>query len=287
MAVVNIIISGLLTGGIYALIAVGFNLQYGVARVLNVAHGEFIMLGAMGAVWLYLAFGINPFITLVIWAPISCLIGLLLHKGIYEGVRKVSPSTDIFESRSMLASFGLIYVLQNIAILAWGADVKNYSFLAFPIHFLGMTIAANRLTVLIFALVAVIAFYIFLIRTRLGKAIRAAAQEAISAQIVGVNIKWMHALCFSLGIVMAGLGGVFISMLFAVSPFIGMQYTIISLIVVVMGGLGNIPGSLVGGLILGIIGSITQNFEPALQMVVFYAIFMLLILIRPKGILGR
>ena len=274
-------------GGIYALIAMGLSLQYGVARVLNVAHGEFIMLGAFGTWALYTTFGINPLISLVIVGPIIFIIGFLLHRTLFRSLLKSSPSLPAFEGSSLLATFGLLYIIQNIAIIVWSSSSRGYTYLATPVNLGGAVFAANRLVTLGFAVGIGLAFYIFLARTRLGKAIRAAAQDPATAGLMGVNINQVLALCFGLGALMAGFAGVLYSMCFSIQATMGLGYTIIAIIVVVLGGLGSIPGSFIGGFILGIIGSIVTYFEPSLSLAAYYFIFILLLLVRPKGIMGK
>jgi branched-chain amino acid transport system permease protein len=277
----------LLLGGLYALIAMGLNLQYGVARVLNIAHGEFIMLGAFITWALYTMFGINPLVSIVIVGPIVFIIGFVIQRTLFTSLRTSSPSQPAFEGSSMLASFGLLFIIQNVALLIWGGDMRAYSYYNFGINLWGAVFAANRLIALIFAVVIGVAFYIFLVRTRIGKAIRAAAEDPTTAGIMGVNINLVLALCFGLGAVMAGLAGIFISMCFPIYPVMGLEYLIITIIVVVLGGLGSIPGSFIGGFILGLIGSLVSSWQPSLALAAYYFIFMLLLIVRPKGILGK
>jgi branched-chain amino acid transport system permease protein len=283
----EVMISGLLLGGIYALIAVGLSLQYGVARVLNIAHGEFIMLGAFITWTLYTIFGINPLASLAICGPVVFIIGFVLYRTLFTRLRNLSASPAAFEGSSMLACFGLLFIIQNIAILIWGADIKGYSYLAVPVNFGGAVFAANRLITLGFALVICVVFYLFLARTRLGKAIRAAAQDHSTAGLMGVNIDHVLALCFGFGAMMAGLGGTLLSMSYQIQPTMGLEYTMIAMIVIVLGGLGSIPGSFIGGLLLGLVGSLVTFIEPGLSLVAYYVIFMLLLLAKPTGILGR
>lgn len=284
----DIVIGGLLMGGIYALIAVGFGLQYGVARVLNVAHGEFLMLGAFATWSLYTLGGINPLVSLVICAPIFFVIGFVIHRTYFTRLRIAAESPAVFEGNSMLASFGLLFVVQNLALIAWGAPVKGYSYLAYPVHFLGTVFSANRIVTLLASVILGSVFYLFLARTRLGKAIRAAAQDPDAAELMGVKIHQVLALCFGFGSMMAGLGGLLISMTSVmITPFMGMEYTLIAIIVVVLGGLGNIKGSFIGGFILGLVGTIVSYIQPGLSLVAYYLIFLLLLLIRPTGILGK
>jgi len=284
----DIVIGSLLMGGIYALIAVGFSLQYGVARVLNVAHGEFLMLGAFAAWSLFTLGGINPILSLVLCAPVFFLIGFLIHITLFKRLKRSAESLAVFEGNSMLASFGLMFIIQNLALIIWGAPVKGYSYLAYPISFLGAVFSANRMVTLVTSIIISVVFYLFLARTRTGKAIRAAAQDPVAAAQMGVSINKMLALCFGFGTMMAGLAGLLISMTsIMVTPFMGMEYTLIAMIVVVLGGLGNIKGSFMGGFILGLVGTIVSYIQPGLSMVAFYLIFLLLLLIKPAGILAK
>ena len=285
---VDILIGGLLMGGIYALIAVGFGLQYGVARVLNIAHGEFIMLGSFAAWTLFTILGVSPLISLFICAPVFFAIGFVIYRVLYTPLRVSAESPAAFEGNSMLASFGLMFVIQNIALILWGAPVRGYSYMAYPIGFLGTVFPANRIVTLIASVVLGTAFYVFLANTRTGKAIRAAAQDANAAELMGVHINRVLAICFGLGATMAATGGLLISMTSSVTtPFMGMEYTLIAIIVVVLGGLGNIKGSFIGGFILGLVGYIVTSFQPGLSMVAYYVIFLFLLLVRPMGLLGK
>jgi branched-chain amino acid transport system permease protein len=285
--VLDILIGGLITGGIYALIAVGLSLQYGVGRVLNVSHGEFIMIAAFITYTLYSLFNISPLVSLVICGPFLFIIGFLIHRSLFQHLRDTSESMDIFEGNSLLASFGLLFIIQNIALLIWKANVRGYTYLVYSVNIAGAVFTTNRLIALLFAAVIGAAFYLFLTRLRMGKAIRAAAQEPTTAGLSGVNIKQVLAICFGLGAMMAGFAGVLVSMLYQIQPTMGMEYTIIAIIVVVLGGLGSITGSLIGGFILGIIGSIVTYFDPGLSLVAYYVIFILLLLVKPTGIMGK
>ena len=287
VTLLNIIVDGILTGGIYSLIAMGFGLQYGVARVLNVSHGEFIMLGAFATWSLYTLFGINPLVSLIICGPILLVIGFIIHRTLFKRLQSMSTTIGAYEASSLLATFGLLFIIQNITLLIWGPFVRGLGFLVYPVSFAGTTFGANRLITPLFAIVISVAFYIFVARTRVGKAIRAAAQDRVTAGLMGVNINNVLALCFGLGALMASFAGSLISITYTISPTMGLEYTAIAFIVVVLGGLGNISGSFIGGFMLGIIGSIVAYFQPGLSLIAYYVIFMLLLMVRPKGILGK
>lgn len=283
----DIFIAGLLLGGLYALIAMGLSLQYGVARVLNVSHGEFIMIAGMSTWVLYTAFGINPLIAVVICGPVAFIVGFFLHRTLFRTLLGKSATLQAFEGSGMLAAFGLYYILQGVAFIIWGSELRSYSFLVEPVSIGGALFGARRLVTLAFSVAIGIIFFIFLARTRMGKAIRAASQDPTTAGLMGVNINNVLAICFGLGAAMAGVAGVLISMCYPVHGAMGLEYTVIAIIVVVLGGMGSIPGAFIGGFVLGIIGSIVTYFEPGLALAAYYVIFILLLLIRPKGIMGK
>ena len=285
--ILDVVIAGLLLGGLYALIAMGLSLQYGVARVLNISHGEFIMLGALITWFLYKAFGVNPLLSLAICGPVTFIIGFLLYRTLFTRLRTSSVSIGAYEGSSMLASFGLLFIIQNVALIVWGSEIKGYTYLAFPVNVGGALFAANRLVALAFAVFIGLVFYLFLVRTRLGKAIRAAAQDAATAGLMGVNINQVLALCFGFGALMAGFAGLLISMCYPVQATMGLEYTIITIIVVVLGGMGSIPGSFIGGFIIGLVGSIVSSWQPSLAIAAYYVLFMILLLVRPGGIFGK
>ena len=287
ITVLNIIIVGLIMGGIYALISMGLSLQYGVAKILNVTHGEFIMIAAF-LTWVMVSeVGLDPLLALVICCPVTFLVGYALHITIFRLLKKFSPVTAVFESNAMLLCFGLMFIMSNAAMQIWGSNNRGYQYLQTPINFAGTTTAANRLVVLAVALVVSFLFYVFLTRSRMGKSIRAASQDATAAGMMGVKINRVMAICFGIGALLAGIAGSLLSMTQQIYTSMGMQYTVIALIVVVLGGMGSIPGSMIGGFILGMVGSIVSNLDPSLAMVAFYVIILALLLVRPKGLLGR
>ncbi len=285
--IISILVNGLIMGGIYALISVGLSMQYGVARILNIAHGEFIMVGAFITWMLFTGYQVNPLLSMVVGGPFLFIIGYLIHRFLFKRLKDFSPSPAAFEGNSILLAFGILFIIQSLAIIAWGASIQGYTFMAYSVYLGDIRFSANRLVILFFAVTLCLLFYLFLMRTRLGKAIRASAQDPESAGLMGVDINRMLALCFGLGALMAGLAGGLLSMAYTIQATMGLQYTVIAIIVVVLGGLGSIPGSLLGGFILGLIGSIVNAFEPGLTLAAYYILFMVLLLVKPTGILGR
>lgn len=284
---IEIFFGGLMLGGIFALLAVGFSLQYGVARVLNIGHGEFIMVGAFIAWSLVAGWSFHPLLTLLIVAPLLFVLGYALYWTLFRSLKNKASSPAVFEGNSLLVAFGLLFIIQSLAITIWGTSIRGYSFMAYSVEIFDMRFSANRLLILFFAVALCVIFYLFLTRTRLGKAIRASAQDPEAAGLMGVDINRMLSLCFGLGAMMAGLAGAFYTMAYQIEATMGLQYTIIALVVVVLGGLGSILGSLLGGFILGVIGSIVNSIEPGLTLAAYYALFMILLLVKPTGLFGR
>ena len=288
VALRDIVITGLLLGGLYALVSVGMALQYGVARVLNVAHGEFIMVGAFLTFSLHIGTGMNPLWTLVVTGPAMFIVGFLLHKTLYHSLMNSSPTLDIFEGKSLLASFGLYYVVQNVGRMIWGADIEGYTYQPLMGTVTAARIPVNRLVALAFVVGISILFYIFLRYSRMGKAIRASAQDPTTAGLMGVNIDNVLAICFGLGLAMAAWSGSLLSLVYqSITTSMGLEYTVYAMIVVVLGGLGSITGALAGGLILGFVATVVQYFKPSLVTIAFYAIFVILLIVRPKGLMGK
>lgn len=287
MIAVDIVITGLILGGIYALIAVGLSLQYGVGRVLNVAHGEFIILGALVTYSLYTSVGLNPLLAIVVLGPTLFLVGYGLDRSIFNELRRSSVNEDAFEGRSLLVSFGLLFVVQNLMLLFWGAGLRGYRFLNTPVELLGRRYGLNRIVALVVAVTVSVGFYLFIRHTRLGKGIRAAAESPDMAEALGVNRRVVLALCFGLGAALAALAGVLYSMMFEIQASRGIELTVVAIVVVVVGGLGSITGSLLGGFVLGLVIAVVNYFDPSLSLVAFYLIFIVVLLVKPSGLLGR
>ncbi|HEV8531046.1 MAG TPA: branched-chain amino acid ABC transporter permease [Methylomirabilota bacterium] len=284
----DILGTGLITGGIYALVALGLNLQYGLMRVLNVAHGEFLMLGAYVTYSLHTGWGANPLLTLLVTGPAAFGAGLVLHRLLYARVLGQAEAREAIESRSLLLSFGLLFVLQNAALLVWSADLRGYGYLATPLRVLGAVFPANRVLAAVVALGLSVGFYVYLRRSLTGKAIRALMDEPEGAQLVGVNLTRLHGVCFGLGVAMAAVTGSLISMLFELTPFVGLPYTVTALVVVILGGLGNVAGSLLGALLLGVVETAGVYLASSdIRLISSYAVLSLILILKPAGLFGR
>jgi branched-chain amino acid transport system permease protein len=283
----DVVVGGLTAGGIYALVALGLNLQYGLMRVLNVAHGEFLMLGAYLTYSLHTGWGVNPLLTLLITGPTAFAVGLALHRLLYARLL-AGNATDSLESRSLLLSFGLMFVIQNAALLIWSADLRGYSYLAIPLHWLGTVFPANRVLAAAVALALGAAFYVYLRASLTGKAVRALMQEPEGARLVGIRTARIHALCFGAGLAMSAITGSLVSMLFELTPFMGLPYTVTALVVVILGGLGNMMGCLVAGLLLGLVETAGVYLASSdIRLISSYAVLSLILILKPSGLFGR
>ena len=284
----RLIVSGILTGSIYGLLAMGLTLQYGVARVLNIAHGEFVMVGAILTYTLYTSLGINPLVAAAIIGPLLFGLGFLLQMTLFRGLKAWAPSQAAFEGNALLAAFGLLYIISYIALLEFGAFPRRYDWLNYVVEFAGLSLRLNRIIAFVVAVVIGVAVYLFLTRSRMGRAIRATAEDPATAGLMGVNTNMVLALCFGLGALLAGIAGSLTAMMSSVSSGIGFRNTVIALIVVVLGGLGSIPGSFIAGIIIGIVSSLVASlWQPILVVPVYYGILLVLLLARPTGLLGK
>jgi len=285
---VELVASGLITGGVYALVALGLNLQYGLMRILNIAHGEFLMLGAF-ATWLgHTTFGWSPLAMAPLVFAALMAIGLVVHRLAFRPLAASSANVDVFEARGLMVAFGLMFLVQNVASLAWGGELRGYDYLTEPVAFGEARFAANKLVLLGVALAVGIAFIVLLRTTLLGKGVRALMQSPVGAQLVGIDTQRLHPLMFGIGLGLSGLAGCLLSMTYTISPAMGEPYTITALIVITLGGFGSMTGSLVAGLGLGVIEALGMHFtSPSLKSLLSYALFIGVLLWKPNGLFKR
>jgi len=285
---IELVVSGLITGGIYALVAIGLNLQYGLMRILNVSHGEFLMLGAYLTYWAHLVTGASPFVVLPVMLAALFVIGLATHRVCFRRLAETTPEVEAFEARSLLVGFGLMFVVQNVALLIWGADLRGYPYLTGTVTVAGVGFTANRLVAFAAALALSLSLIVLLRTTLTGKAVRAMMQSPTGALLVGIDVRRLHPAVFGVGLALAGAAGALLSMVFEISPSMGEPYTVTALIVIALGGFGSVTGSLLGGLLLGVVEAIGMHLtSPSLKMVLSYAVFMAVLIARPNGLFAR
>lgn len=284
----ELLASGLITGGVYALVAIGLNLQYGLMRILNISHGEFLMLGAFATWWAQTRWGISPLVMLPVSFLLLMGVGLVVHRLCFRRLAATSPNVDVFEARSLMIGFGLMFLVQNFALLVWGGDLRGYDYLTDPVVIGSAQFSGNRLLVFGCALAFSIALIALLRFTLLGKGVRALMQSPTGAQLVGIDTRRLHPLMFGIGLGLSGVAGCLLSMTYAITPSMGEPYTVTALIVITLGGFGSMAGSLAGGLLLGVVEALGMHFtSPSLKMVLSYGVFIAVLLTRPDGLFKR
>jgi branched-chain amino acid transport system permease protein len=284
----ELLASGLITGGVYALVALGLNLQYGLMRILNIAHGEFLMLGAFLTWTAQSALGVSPLLMLPVCFALLMALGLVIHRLSFRRLTRTSPNLDVFEARGLMVSFGLMFMVQNLAQWLWGGDLRGYDFMAEPVAIGGAQFAANKLLLFVLALALGAGLMAVLRHTLLGRGVRALMQSPTGAQLVGIDTERLHPLMFGVGLGLAGMAGCLLSMTYTISPAMGEPYTVTALIVITLGGFGSMGGALAGGLALGVVEALGMHFSnPSLKPLLSYGIFIAVLLWRPQGLFAR
>jgi len=286
-AVAQNLVIGILLGALYGLAAVGIAMVFGVTKFLNVAHGELLMFGGYSTFWLFKLFNIDPFLSLPLTILFLLLIGVVLYQLLFVRMVKMKEEEKI--KNTMLVGFGLTLILQNIALNLWTANDRGVttSYATQSFTWLGVRFPYVRLAGLVISLVCLFALQLFLRRTYIGKAIRATAEDWEAASLVGIDVQKVYMLAFLLGTALAGVAGTLVLVSFSVSPSIGLHWTLKSLIVMVLGGVGNFMGTFVGGILLGATESTTAFFISGNYREVVGLIFFILILVfRPQGLFG-
>ncbi len=281
-------IFGLLVGGLYGLAAVGLSLVFGVLKMLNVAHGELIMLGGYVGFWLFTLWRIDPFVSFAASGLVLFLVGVLLYQLLFSRLIYFAEEPKI--KNSILIGFGLTLVLQTMAILAWKADDRAittaYAGAVIPLG--TVVVPEARLGALAIAFLIMGGLHLLLHRTYPGKAIRATAEDVEAASLAGIPVPRVFLASFGLASALAGVAGTLVSMTDAISPSIGLSWTLKALIVVVLGGMGNIFGTFVAGLLLGVVESTSGFFlGNAYREVMGLALFLLVLSLRPQGLFAR
>jgi len=279
--VAQVILSGVLSGALYALVALGLSLIFGVMRVINIAHGPLLMLGAYVTYFLHSQLGINPFLTVPLSMAALFVVGLLLQRAL---VFRVVGAPEL---SSLLLTFGISIALVNLVQLAFTSNLRTVEYLTGSWIIGGLALSKPRFIAFLFAAAMTGLAFAFLKFTRLGKAIRATSQSREVALVCGINVARIHLLTFGLASALAAGGGALLAVIVAIQPEMGSVWTFKSFLVIVLGGAGNYPGALLGGLLLGLIEQLASLFlTTQLSEVVAYVLLVLVLLVRPTGLLG-
>jgi branched-chain amino acid transport system permease protein len=281
--VLQALFSGLLNGGIYALVSIGLTLIFGVMRIINFAHGSLMMLGMYVSYWLFVLAGVDPYLSVLASASALFIVGVLIERVL------VDPVLEAPEHDQLLLTLGISLVVENLALFLWKPDPRTIqvSYLAVAPMVGGVMISAPRVIACVVSVALTAALYAFLKRTDLGKAIRAVAQDREGALTVGIDMRRIYALAFGIGCACVGAAGSLVAPFYAVEPYVGGVFVITAFVVVVLGGMGNFAGALVAALIVGLAESLAAVFIPAaMKQIVMYSIFVVVLLGKPQGLFG-
>lgn len=278
-------LNGIMLGISYALVALGLSLIFGIMRIVNFAHGEMFMLGGYITYYLFGVYGVNYFATLVIAVLIIGLLGMILEKAIFRPLTN-RPEVAL---TSLIAAVGLAWVFQMLAMIFFGEQDKDIpTVFKGIIRFGGMMITWERFAAILIGIGLVLLLNLFLLKTKFGKAIRAVAEDKEAAALQGIQVARISSLSFGIGTGLAAAAGAIIAPIFIVSPSMGGEVILKAFLVVILGGMGSIPGAMLGGLVLGFLESYGGLFfsVPVMSVMTFTLIILILI-VRPQGLLGR
>ncbi len=283
MNFLNVLVSGILIGGIYALVAIGLNLVFGVVRVVNFAHGEFVMLGMYAAWFAHRTAGLDPYLSVFLIAPVGFLLGVVVQRLVIQPLLD-EPLMQIF------ATFGLVIVFENAVLALTRGQVKSLRTSASDstLDLGGVIVSTPRLVVFVVASLLAIALMLFLRRSTYGTAMRAVSQDRSTARLMGIDVNRVYLITFGVATSLACIGGALIAPLYSLTPAIGLDFILPAFAVVVLGGLGSIAGSYIGGMVVGIVEAMSGFYlDPALKKAFWFTLFLIVLVVRPHGLLGQ
>jgi branched-chain amino acid transport system permease protein len=284
----DIIIIGLLLGGTYALMAMGLQLQYGVARIMNLANGEMLIAGAFGTFWFFTASQASPFYAIIGIVPFAFVVNWAIYRILIVPLVRRARSQGQLEVDCILGTFGLSFILVGILLAIFGGQYLSYSYLARPIFILGEPYGLNRVAAFLGSAALCAGLYGWLHHTRAGLSLRAVSVNPAAASLVSINVVRTSALAFALGGAVTAAGGALLSMFLTFDASLGVVFTLKALIIVILGGVSDIRGTIIAAFILGLAETTVATLvDPGLTLAAAYVLFMIILLVRPEGLFGR
>jgi len=280
---VQSLVSGVLTGSLYAMIGVGLTVVFGVMRIINLAHGDLVMLGMYGAFWSHVLWRIDPFVSLLLWVPLMFLGGMLIYRFL---LRSIIPGGEL---NTLLYTAGLSLLIANLALFSWTGDYRTIKlpYAITPLRPFGIAVPIPLALAFVLAAAITLALYLFLARTDLGRAIRATSQNAEAAALMGIAVGRVAMVTFGLGSALAGAAGVLLGPSLYLYPTVGEILIAKCFVIVVLGGLGSAAGAIAGGILLGLVESLGAVYvSVAYKDTIGFVIFLLVLLFRPSGLFG-
>lgn len=287
MSFVSYLVNGISLGSVYALIALGYTMVYGIAKMLNFAHGDIIMVGGYTVFVAFSQMGMNPFVSLFISIVVCTVLGVVIERLAYKPLRSASPLAVL------ITAIGVSYLLQNLALLLFGADTKAFTTVvktAPIVLFDGrLTITGETIVTIAVCIVIMIALTSFIKYTKAGRAMLAVSEDKGAAQLMGINVNGTIALTFAIGSALAAVAGVLLCSAYpSLTPYTGSMPGIKAFVAAVFGGIGSIPGAFIGGILLGVIESLSKAYiSSQLSDAIVFGVLIIVLLVRPTGILGK
>jgi branched-chain amino acid transport system permease protein len=284
----QILAYGVILGVFYGLVTIGLSLLFGVMKYLNIAHGSFMMIGGYACYWLFKLWGVDPILSIPLVMVLMFLVGVLLYRVLFSTLSKVSEERRI--NSSLIMAFGLILILDNSAIALWTTNIKilSTSYTGTMFDVLGVRIPLAGLIMMGVTILAILALYLFLSRTYLGKSIRAASQDWEAASLLGVNIDRTYMICCGISVALAGLAGTCFTLMYPLGPDIGLRWVTYAMVVMVLAGMGNIKEVFYAGLIMAMVEQVCSvAIGGQFRGIASLAVFLLILVFRPQGLFKK
>ncbi|PQA80475.1 branched-chain amino acid ABC transporter permease [Limnohabitans sp. TS-CS-82] len=280
---IQLLVNGLLLGGAYAIISIGLTLIFGVVRVVNFAHGEFLMVGMYAAWLLAVHLGLHPYASAVMVAVLLFVMGVLMQRLVIQPLLSADAHIQIF------ATVGISTALLNLALMVFGADIRKVevTFGTEPMMLGDFTFVSGQLITFVVAIVVATGTHLFLKHTYTGRGFRALAQNRVAAALMGVDVNKAYVLAFGIGAGLVGLAAGLLAVQFPAFPTVGQYFVLTAFVIVVLGGMGSLPGAVIGSIFIGLIDSLAGYYVgPGLKEVVYFLVFLVILIIRPTGLFG-
>ena len=287
MSFISYLVNGISLGSVYAIIALGYTMVYGIAKMLNFAHGDVIMIGGYVVFVTVSGMGVNPILAVLISMIVCTILGITIEKIAYKPLRQASPLAVL------ITAIGVSYLLQNVALLIFGADTKAFtSVVSVPAIVLAdgaLTISGETIVTIVACVIIMIALMLFIKKTKAGRAMLAVSEDKGAAQLMGINVNATISLTFAIGSALAAIAGVLLCSAYpALTPYTGSMPGIKAFVAAVFGGIGSIPGAMIGGILLGIIENLSKAYiSSQMADAIVFGVLIIVLLVRPTGILGK
>ena len=288
MSFLSYLINGISLGSVYAIIALGYTMVYGIAKMLNFAHGDVIMIGAYVVFTAMTGFHVNPIVSIIIAMVVCTVLGIVIERVAYKPLRNASSNLAV-----LITAIGVSYLLQNVALLIFGSNARQFTSVVTlpPLKLAGGELSISSVTIvtILSCIVIMIALTLFINRTKVGQAMLAVSEDRGAATLMGINVNGTIAVTFAIGSALAAVAGVLLCSAYpSLTPYTGSMPGIKAFVAAVFGGIGSIPGAMIGGILLGIIENLAKAYiSSQLSDAIVFSVLILVLLVRPTGILGR